>query len=268
LKNNLNKKLIKNILKMGKLPKIDDAEKPEIPIIARIKGPGPAAYTLQSTIGNVKYNKSSAPSYSFGMKLKPQKKMVTPGPNQFTPIALRTGVAKAPAYSMAGRNFPHKSESTSPGPASYSYSNYYQSKCRSSPAYSLLGRHNAAKMDLTPSPAAYSTNMKIGSDTPAWTMRPALPRKQIQTSPGPAEYDVVNCNVTKRAPPSYSLHSRLNNDEFSLPKGQINENGSVVSQGRKYRSNRFIVPGPGAYDINLRSVKNTSPILSFCIMHC
>jgi len=34
---------------------------------------------------------------------------VTPGPNQFTPIALRTGVAKAPAYSMAGRNFPHKS---------------------------------------------------------------------------------------------------------------------------------------------------------------
>jgi len=38
LKNNLNKKLIKNILKMGKLPKIDDAEKPEIPIIARIKG--------------------------------------------------------------------------------------------------------------------------------------------------------------------------------------------------------------------------------------
>ena len=34
-------------------------------------------------------------------------------------------------------------------------------------------------MDLTPSPAAYSTNMKIGSDTPAWTMRPALPRKRI-----------------------------------------------------------------------------------------
>jgi len=52
------------------------------------------------------------------MKLKNQKRMVTPGPNEFTPKALRNGVASSPAYSMAGRNFfPHKIESESPGPA-------------------------------------------------------------------------------------------------------------------------------------------------------
>ncbi|OUM69135.1 hypothetical protein PIROE2DRAFT_3032 [Piromyces sp. E2] len=207
---------------MSKLPKIDQNEKPEIPIIARFKGPGPAAYTLQTTISNENYNGKTAPSYSFGMKLKPQK--ITPGPNEFTPIALRNGVASAPAYSIAGRNFPHKKETQSPGPASYSYSNYYQSKCKSSPAYSLLGRHDAAKLDVTPSPAAYSTNRKVGSDTPAWTMRPSLPKKQIQSSPGPAEYNAVNCNVIKKAPPAYSLHSRLtSNDNFTLPKGKLSK---------------------------------------------
>lgn len=36
------------------------------------------------------------------------KLIVTPGPNEFTPKALRNGVANAPAYSIAGRNFPHK----------------------------------------------------------------------------------------------------------------------------------------------------------------
>jgi len=246
---------------MGKLPKIEQTEKHEIPIIARIKGPGPAAYTLQTTISNNKYNKTTAPSYSFGVKLKSQKGMITPGPNQFTPIALRTGVAKAPAYSIAGRNFPHKLEPSSPGPASYSYSNYYQSKCKSSPAYSLVGRHKAEKMDITPSPAAYSTNRKIGSDAPAWTMRPALPKKQIQTSPGPAEYNAVNCNIIKRAPPAYSLHSRLTKNEFSFPKNQLE------SSGKKYNVNRFVVPGPGAYNINIQSIKNASPRFSFGIKH-
>jgi len=43
------------------------------------------------------------------------------------------------------------------------------------------------------------------------------------------------------------------------------ENGNVVSQGRRYRSNKFVVPGPGAYDINLHSVKNNSPRFSFGI---
>ncbi|ORY27509.1 hypothetical protein LY90DRAFT_705870, partial [Neocallimastix californiae] len=251
---------------MRKLSKLEETENGEIPIYARIMGPGPAAYTLQTTISNNKYNKRTAPSYSFGMKLKPQS-IVTPGPNQFTPIALRTGVAKAPAYSISGRNFPHNNEAQSPGPASYYYSNYYQSKSKSSPAYSLLGRHNPLKMDVTPSPAAYTTNGIAGSDTPAWTMRPALPMKKIQTSPGPAEYNAVNCNIIKRAPPSYSLHSRLNHDEFTLPKGQLSENGNVVSQGRRYRSNKFVVPGPGAYDINLHSVKNNSPRFSFGIKH-
>jgi len=34
-------------------------------------------------------------------------------------------------------------------------------------------------VDVTPSPAAYTTNGIAGSDTPAWTMRPALPMKSI-----------------------------------------------------------------------------------------
>ncbi|ORX44133.1 hypothetical protein BCR36DRAFT_373433 [Piromyces finnis] len=252
---------------MSKLPKIDQAEKPEIPIIARFKGPGPAAYTLKTTIGNNTYNGKTAPSYSFGMKLKPQKKLVTPGPNEFTPKALRNGVTSSPAYSMTGRNFfPNKIATESPGPASYSYSNYYQSKCKSSPAYSLLGRHNSAKLSITPSPAAYSTDKKVGSDTPAWTMRPSLPKKQIQTSPGPAEYDPVNYNLVKKSSPAYSLHLRLaSDDNFTLPNGKL-KNGNVVASGKKPRS-KFVVPGPGAYDINLTSIKNSSPRFSFGTKH-
>jgi len=253
---------------MGKLPKIEQVEKQEIPIIARFKGPGPAAYTLQTSISNGNYNGKTAPSYSFGMKLKQQKRMITPGPNQFTPMALRNGVASSPAYSIAGRNFPHKIASESPGPASYSYSNYYQSKCKSSPAYSLLGRHNTTKLDLTPSPAAYSTNRKVGSDTPSWTMRPSLPKKQIQMSPGPAEYNVVNCNLTRKSPPAYSLHSRLtSNDNFTLPKEKLNKNGNIVSSGNGKPRYKFIVPGPGAYNINFSPIKSSSPRFSFGTKH-
>ena len=41
----------------------------EIPIAARFKGPGPAAYTLPSTLGlNAKTGKR-APAYSFGTKI-------------------------------------------------------------------------------------------------------------------------------------------------------------------------------------------------------
>lgn len=44
----------------------------------------------------------------------------------------------------------------------------------------------------------------------------------IQLSPGPAEYDAVNYNVIKKAPPAYSLHARLTpNDDFTLPKGKL-----------------------------------------------
>jgi len=249
---------------MSKLPKIDQGEVKEIPIIARFKGPGPAAYTLQTTISNKNYNGKKAPAYSFGMKLKNQRKMVTPGPNEFTPKALRTGVVSSPAYSIAGRNFPHKIENDSPGPASYSYSNYYQSKSKSSPAYSLLGRHDFLKMDVTPSPAAYSINKKVGSETPAWTMRPSLKKTVIQQSPGPAEYNAVNYDIIKKAPPAYSLHSRLDsNDNFSLPKGKLN-NKNVVSSGKR---SKFVVPGPGAYNINVSSIKSSSPRFSFGTKH-
>ncbi len=47
----------------------------ELPIAARLKGPGPAAYTLPTykklnrTIGYQAKNGKRAPAYSFGMKL-------------------------------------------------------------------------------------------------------------------------------------------------------------------------------------------------------
>jgi len=42
----------------------------------------------------------------------------------------------------------------------------------------------------------------------------------------------------------------------------LGKNGNVVSQGSRVRS-KFVVPGPGAYDINVSSIKNTSPRFSF-----
>jgi hypothetical protein len=85
----------------------------EIPIAARFKGPGPAAYTLPSTMGlNAKTGKR-APAYSFGTKidfdsLEKKCKFLnlikdiyqTPGPNAFFPQATRTGRNKGPAFSL------------------------------------------------------------------------------------------------------------------------------------------------------------------------
>ena len=57
--------------KMAQNPHLtaSESEGPEVPIAARFKGPGPAAYTLPSTLGlNAKTGKR-APAYSFGVKI-------------------------------------------------------------------------------------------------------------------------------------------------------------------------------------------------------
>ncbi|KAJ1564467.1 hypothetical protein HK096_007845, partial [Nowakowskiella sp. JEL0078] len=89
--------------KHTKLPQLPvQSELHEIPIAARSKGPGPAAYTLPSTVGlNAKTGKR-APAYSFGIKIYNPMTSTAPGPNSFFPQTTRTGSSKGPAFSLQG----------------------------------------------------------------------------------------------------------------------------------------------------------------------
>ncbi|KAJ3333868.1 hypothetical protein HDU76_002194 [Blyttiomyces sp. JEL0837] len=172
----------------------------EIPIAARSKGPGPAAYTLPSTIGlNAKTGKR-APAYSFGIKLNYDKQLAaseTPGPNAFFPQTTRTGASKGPAFSLQGGFKKDRQDEDSskrgdigdvdtPGPGKYNPT-YIPSKEPRAPAYSMGGRRNNEKLNINPGPAEYTISSTIGLHpaitmpaAAAYTIKPPRPMKRKQ----------------------------------------------------------------------------------------
>eukprot|EP00842_Homolaphlyctis_polyrhiza_P004832 jgi/Hompol1/534/HPOL_002533-RA len=161
----------------GELPKLKGGKTSltakEIPIAARAKGPGPAAYTLPPTIGpDGKAKGARAPAYSFGIKLKTDRDEQTPGPNKFFPQTTRTGLSKGPAFSLQG-GFKKKAEADAiasdwdtlgkdtPGPGKYN-PKYIPSKEPKAPAYSIQPRRQPEKINENPGPAQYELNSTLG----------------------------------------------------------------------------------------------------------
>ncbi|KAJ3279509.1 hypothetical protein HK104_001414, partial [Borealophlyctis nickersoniae] len=217
--------------KLPKLPGGTGAETKEIPIAARSKGPGPAAYTLPSTIGLHAKTGKRAPAYSFGIKLKDtwsKTASETPGPNAFFPQTTRNGTSKGPAFSLQGGYKKDRVlvEDTNeegvktvldvgtPGPGKYNPT-YIPAKEPKAPAYSMGGRRTSDKMNVNPGPAEYTIAPTVGLHpvitvpaAPAYTIKPPRPVKLESFSPGPAAYCALNPSKIKQSAPAYSLGSR------------------------------------------------------------
>ncbi|KAI8809560.1 hypothetical protein BJ742DRAFT_708481 [Cladochytrium replicatum] len=287
----------------GKLPQLPNKHSPqdvegddsidnnEIPIAARSKGPGPAAYTLPSTIGlNAKTGKR-APAYSFGMKLNNPNADSSPGPNKFFPQTTRTGSSNGPAFSLQG-NF-KKTRSTAQsdlklttmclGPGKYNPT-YIPAKEPRAPAYSIGGRRNMdkgsqnfvksfiyPKANMYPGPAEYSITSTLGlrpainiRAAAAYTIKPPRPIKLESFSPGPAAYAALNPSKIKRASPAYSLGSRWPHDggsPFSDSKDAYEHHEADGS------TTKVTMPGPGHYTPMLNYSKDTQPTFSFRVKH-
>ncbi|KAI8834770.1 hypothetical protein BJ741DRAFT_609133 [Chytriomyces cf. hyalinus JEL632] len=276
---------------IGHLPRLpnnggaDKATK-EIPIAARSKGPGPAAYTLPSTIGLHAKTGKRAPAYSFGMKLNYEKQNAaseTPGPNAFFPQTTRTGASKGPAFSLQGGfkkggqegnpDDPTKEtgEGDTPGPGKYNPT-YIPTKEPKAPAYSMGGRRNNEKLNINPGPAEYLISSTLGLHpaitmpaAAAYTIKPPRPMKLESFSPGPAAYAALDPSKIKKSAPAYSLGSRWHHENAESPFSGLSNayevhtaNGALV-QGP--------TPGPGHYSPSMYYNKEATPSFSFRCKH-
>ncbi|KAI8840922.1 hypothetical protein BC829DRAFT_16929 [Chytridium lagenaria] len=256
----------------------------EIKIAARSKGPGPAAYTLPSTIGlNAKTGKR-APAYSFGIKLNYEKLETaaseTPGPNAFFPQTTRTGASKGPAFSLQG-GFKKElgigvgggsdtasvtgdgarrgelADVDTPGPGKYNPT-YIPSKEPRAPAYSMGGRRNNEKLNINPGPAEYTISSTLGLHpaitmpaAAAYTIKPPRPMKLESFSPGPAAYSALDPSKIKKSAPAYSLGSRWHNETAESPFSGL----------------KGPTPGPGHYSPSIYYSKEATPSFSFRCKH-
>ncbi|KAH6569755.1 hypothetical protein BASA62_004677 [Batrachochytrium salamandrivorans] len=283
---------------MSNVKKTDDGELPmlkggktsltakEIPIAARAKGPGPAAYSLPPTIGlDGKSKGNRAPAYSFGVKLRNDRDEQTPGPNKFFPKTTRKGLSKGPAFSLQGGYKKKDADAIAldwetlgkdtPGPGKYS-PGYISSKEPRAPAYSIQPRRQTEKANQNPGPAQYAINSTLGMHpavtvpaAAAYSIRFQRPLKLEHISPGPAAYSPDTNQKMRHAAPAYSLGARLvKPDYFKLAKAQDSSGeGDGDENDTNYMGKGGPTPGPGQYTPSLKFVRQNIPHFSFRCKH-
>jgi len=231
----------------------------DYPIQAKIKGPGPAAYSLPTTLGRKSY-KLRAPAYSFGIYFDPNNKIVSPSPNKFFPSVCRTGQFKGPSYSLRVKTKGFKNDTISfPGPGTY------DQNCdpiyRRNPSYTMKSRNKIIKNDQNPGPAQYYH--ASSRSTPSWSINPKRELKSTTISPGPAAYATTDYKVYLREPPSYTLKERFQSTEFV----SVEESLRNTKRQTPVKPRKVVFPSPNSYSVKMGYVTNASPKFSFRNKH-
>ncbi|KAI9141620.1 hypothetical protein BKA69DRAFT_1073122, partial [Paraphysoderma sedebokerense] len=117
-----------------------------IPIAAKFKGPGPAAYDVKKS-AHTRYR--SPPAFSFGQKIATMDHHKGPAPNSFLPK-----LSRGPAFSIQGRfHNQQTTDTTSPSPATYDLkpSAIVKTAACRAPAITIAGRTDIDKSINHPS---------------------------------------------------------------------------------------------------------------------
>jgi len=209
------------------------AERKEILIAARERGPGPGRYALPSTVGekNHDFSKHKKPAYSMGMRLDNDKysKNTSPGPKYgIDPRVTRSGNEGAPKYTISGRNN-DLDIFKSPGPGTYDNHKVHPQGQRRAPAYSMSQRTKYRKEDSVPAANAYNVPHLIGpklankKSNPSYSMTARTNvnsfSEDLAKTPGPAKYGRTSNNLVKNKQPAYSMQGRnqMPGDETRKP---------------------------------------------------
>uniref|UniRef100_A0AAY5EM87 ODF3A protein n=1 Tax=Electrophorus electricus TaxID=8005 RepID=A0AAY5EM87_ELEEL len=183
--------------------------KPRGPIAALYSSPGPK-YALPGATGVNDHDprKWKAPAYSFGSRHRHFSPSCSPGPGYLVPSNItRIGHDGTPAYSLYSRLKDSQPFQT-PAPGRYCPEKAGKTAYYSAPAYSLwlLG------------PAAYMLPSLVGPNTvnkrsaPNFSLTGRTKKgsfyEDLQKTPGPGSYRVVDPSVYRSKPPQYSLTSR------------------------------------------------------------
>ncbi|XP_035280347.1 outer dense fiber protein 3-B [Anguilla anguilla] len=230
--------------------------KPRGPIAALYSSPGPK-YALPGSTGNDFHDprKLKAPAFSFGIRRSQLSSDLSPGPGYLVPANItRIGRSGTPAYSLYSR--PKDSlRFQTPGPGKYAPERAGKSAFYSSPAYSMSARTGGFFNPTSPGPAAYTLPSVLGTST---VNKPSAPNfsltgrskvgsfhEDLQKTPGPGTYKMVEPSSYKYKPPQYSMIGR------NMMPGDLTEK-----------------PGPGAYRPEVVTfTRRKSPCFSFGIRH-
>ncbi|XP_063301558.1 ciliary microtubule associated protein 1B [Pelobates fuscus] len=230
--------------------------RPRGPIAALYSSPGPK-YGLPGNTGFVQHDpcKYRAPAYSFGSRRFKFMDDCSPGPGYLVPANITArGKDGTPAYSLYGRSRELNPFRT-PGPGSYSPERAGKSAYHTAPIYSLAARTKMFSSDQTPGPAAYMLPSVLGTHIVNRTSAPNYSmtgrskfgsfHEDLQKTPGPGTYRVVDPITYKYKPPQYSMTGRN-----SMP-------GDTTQK-----------PGPGAHSPErVLSTRTKAPNFSFGIRH-
>lgn len=182
------------------------------------KSPGPAAYTLPSTINNDGSNTiigqkfkgitkemtpaptqystvgswnnttKKAPVFSFGRRFKLPNGDKTPGSGAYTPNS-RNVLKKSSSYSMGKRLSRKNRAAKIPGPAAYDIHKTWDKVKNQAPKFSVSHRPKDLTRMSTPGPNAYRPRRTVKSQ-PKYTMRPRTSTRSKKIGPGPAAYNL------------------------------------------------------------------------------
>jgi len=181
------------------------------------KSPGPAAYTLPTTvnangsnivigckfkdiagddtpaptnyntIGSWNNTQSKMPHFSFGRRFKMPGGDKTPGSGAYTP-EVRNVLRKSASYTMRSKLKAMKG-SGNPGPANYDIHKTWDNVKQKSPAFSVSHRNKDVRRMSTPAPNAYKPRKSV-KKAAAYTMRPRTGGYRKSNGPGPAAYNI------------------------------------------------------------------------------
>uniref|UniRef100_A0A3B1K7N9 Ciliary microtubule associated protein 1B n=1 Tax=Astyanax mexicanus TaxID=7994 RepID=A0A3B1K7N9_ASTMX len=193
--------------------------RPRGPIAALYRSPGPK-YGLPAVTGINDHDprKRKAPAFSFGTRHKQFSLSCSPGPGHLVPSNItKVGRDGTPAYSLYSRPRDPKPFQT-PGPGKYSPEISGKTTFYSAPAYSLSGRSNGYRRDQSPGPAAYMLPNVMGSNTVSKRSAPNFSfsgrlkvgsfHEDLQKTPAPGTYSVVDPNIYTPRSPHYSMTGR------------------------------------------------------------
>ncbi|XP_062403364.1 ciliary microtubule associated protein 1B [Sardina pilchardus] len=230
--------------------------KPRGPIAAFYSSPGPK-YALPGATGLNQHDprKLKGPAFSFGTRHRLFSNDCSPGPGYLVPSNItRVGRDGTPAYSLYSRRKDPQLFQT-PGPGRYFPEKSGKMAYLSAPAYSLSARTRGFRNDQTPGPAAYMLPPVLGPTTVNKTSAPTFSltgrskigsfHEDLQKTPGPGSYRVVDpCTYTHKAP-QYSMIGRN-----AMP-------GDTTTK-----------PGPGAHHPEqVTFTRGKAPSFSFGIRH-
>uniref|UniRef100_A0A668A4R1 Tripartite motif containing 35-30 n=1 Tax=Myripristis murdjan TaxID=586833 RepID=A0A668A4R1_9TELE len=245
--------------------------KPRGPIAALYSSPGPK-YALPGLTGHNHHDprKYKAPVFSFGTRHGQSGSDTSPGPRYLIPSNItRLGRDGTPAFSLYSR--PRDPELfQAPGPGQYSPEHSGKSVYSSAPAYSLSGRSKDFGNDQTPGnifwyddndnvivfcPAAYMLPAVLGPKAVTTSTAPNYSlcgrskigsfHEDLQKTPGPGAYKVIDPTTYKYKAPQYSIIGR----------------NSISGDSTKK-------PGPGAhYPERVTFTRSRAPSFSFGVRH-